>query len=105
MNIRSVANAPQVNSTVEEKLRHLREKDKEMLNSDSAPNGNQNEPVWGDEEARPRTPDDDWHEDSPPQVKSEAIHLEAKLTGPFIVIKTFVPCNAEVQVKRNIHMS
>ena len=53
---------------------------------DSAQNGGQTETAWSDEEdTRPHTPDNTWHEDSPAEVKSEARHSETKPKGFFLI--------------------
>ena len=55
---------------------------------DSAQNGGQTERAWSeDEDARPHTPDDTWHEDSPTEVKSEARPNETKPKGFFSYFK------------------
>ena len=52
------------------------------MDLDSAKNGGRNEAAWSeDEDMRPHTPDDTWHEDSPTEVKSEARPTETKPKG------------------------
>ena len=57
----------------------------------SAKNGGQNEAAWSeDEDVRPHTPDDTWHEDSPTEVKSEARPSEIKPKGFFLFHIVFI---------------
>ncbi len=77
------ANTPYVSDAVTLRLEELRAKDKEAEEqTNTSHNGSQNNTAWSDEDqARPRTPDEDWHEDSPTQTKSEPIKSEAKAAG------------------------
>ena len=63
------------------------------MERDSAQNGGQKETAWSeDEDTRPHTPDDTWHEDSPTEVKSEARPSETKPKGFSFLISYRVMC-------------